>query len=759
MDGVRSVGILLAEKWVDKVIEVVRVCDRVLKLSLYKRDSRAILLYVQNSDDFHIYFSSAVQATRFYNLMCEMVDNENQVTDTEEPDGCYEYEYDDKNRKIVLGRGSFGVVYTARNKNTQVRIAVKEVPEKNLEEVQPLHEEIKLHSHLSHKNIVKYLGSVSEDGFFKIFMEQVPGGSLSQLLRSKWGPLKDAEPTIVFYTKQILEGLKYLHDNKIVHRDIKGDNVLVNTYSGVLKISDFGTSKRLAGINRNANTLAGTMQYMAPEVIDKGVRGYGPPADVWSFGCTVIEMATGKLPFNELGVPQAAMFKVGFYKIHPEIPESMSDQAKLFIGRCFVADPEKRATCDELRKHQFLATSKKKKSASEIDYNRSTSVPNQKGWNKVSTRLSSQKTPPSSSNENLRDIETPEESSVQLHRSTSSTTSDPLRDDALCSQYPPSPNNATSSYSSKFYLLLKDSEQREKLLNVLNTDHREILEKWYETLKQENHNTKLTEIHLEILLSAILENIRCTASNDPVVEIAAELRKELELDSSTLIDIQRSFCLLQEIVTTRLKCHKIQPHWVFAFDNFLREAITSTSLLLSPGSASAAESLSTHATSKKSPSCILRSTSTNEAVQQMRDEIQKLLKQLLDTLSSLHQTFIDWKMQQEKHNSANSVGKLLSPSVAVDPQLVKWLKQCQVDEDTIKHITYEEYSYIDFVEMVTLEELHGLNIKKGIVYRIWRSLTLLRKAKKNNSSSHGENTTSVCGAENLDVDHKYDGSS
>jgi serine/threonine protein kinase len=96
------------------------------------------------------------------------------------------------------------------------------------------------------------------------------------------------------YTKQILEGLEYLHVNNIVHRDIKGSNVLVDR-NGVCKLADFGNSKRLY-CTKNDNQIKGTAHWMAPEVIKQ--LKYGRFSDIWSLGCTIIEMATGSPPWS-----------------------------------------------------------------------------------------------------------------------------------------------------------------------------------------------------------------------------------------------------------------------------------------------------------------------------------------------------------------------------------------------------------------------------------------------------------------------------
>uniref|UniRef100_A0A0A1XN16 Mitogen-activated protein kinase kinase kinase 15 n=1 Tax=Zeugodacus cucurbitae TaxID=28588 RepID=A0A0A1XN16_ZEUCU len=580
-----------------KVHDFVFTASQIKSVSLYKRDDRCAYLYVHhNSDDFQIYFPSTECRQKFYELILEMASDQEVFVnlDVDEVRQIeFEYDYDDQNRKIILGKGTYGTVYAARDKHTQVRIAIKEVPERNSQDVQPLHEEIKLHSQLRHRNIVQYLGSISEDGFFKIFMEQVPGGSLSDLLEKKWGPLKDNESTMAFYSKQILEGLKYLHEQKIVHRDIKGDNVLVNTYSGVVKISDFGTSKRLAGINPMTETFTGTLQYMAPEVIDQGFRGYGPAADIWSFGCTNVEMATGKPPFIELGCAQAAMFKVGYYKKHPNIPEELSPMARNFILRCFAISVTDRPTSAQLLEDPFLNDKHRKlrlNAPASSEFGRSISVPADRLVNKstlpalmssISANTCNTPTTPELEITHASSVDIDELPSTQFSLERRNSSGFLLSPEIEASTPSLRTNASETSETDGFYRLKKDSQRRTTLSKVLRMDEDKICNLWMDRIQTDHTiSVLITKTELQTLIRGLREYI--VNEKEKNLEATITGLKHSLNDDVAVDHLHLALYAFQDAVVTVLRSHFIKPHWMFALDNLVKSAVQAAVTILSP---------------------------------------------------------------------------------------------------------------------------------------------------------------------------------
>lgn len=259
----------------------------------------------------------------------------------------------------LIGCGAFGRVYMGMNLDSGELLAVKQVSiaansaskEKTQAHIRELEEEVKLLKNLSHPNIVRYLGTAREDESLNILLEFVPGGSISSLL-GKFGSFP--ESVIRMYTKQLLLGLEYLHKNGIMHRDIKGANILVDN-KGCIKLADFGASKKVVELATmtGAKSMKGTPYWMAPEVILQ--TGHSFSADIWSVGCTVIEMATGKPPWSQQYQEVAALFHIGTTKSHPPIPEHLTAEAKDFLLKCLQKEPNLRPAASELLQHPFVS--------------------------------------------------------------------------------------------------------------------------------------------------------------------------------------------------------------------------------------------------------------------------------------------------------------------------------------------------------------------------------------------------------------------
>lgn len=172
----------------------------------------------------------------------------------------------------------------------------------------------------------------------------------------------------------MLQGLQYLHSKGVEHRDVKPDNILLGANS-VLKYVDFGAAKVIIKGNRTMaktrairggtggdagpavmNSLAGTPMYLAPEVIKGGAGALGA-ADIWSMGCVVLEITTGRKPWSNLDNEWAIMFHIGIATQHPPLPDpgQMSDLGIDFIQQCLTIDPNSRPTASELMHHPWLS--------------------------------------------------------------------------------------------------------------------------------------------------------------------------------------------------------------------------------------------------------------------------------------------------------------------------------------------------------------------------------------------------------------------
>ncbi|XP_029363427.1 mitogen-activated protein kinase kinase kinase 3 isoform X2 [Echeneis naucrates] len=255
----------------------------------------------------------------------------------------------------LLGQGAFGRVYLCYDVDTGRELAAKQVqfdpdsPETS-KEVSALECEIQLLKNLHHERIVQYYGCLRDhnERTLTIFMEYMPGGSVKDQLKA-YGAL--TENVTRKYTRQILEGMSYLHSNMIVHRDIKGANILRDS-AGNVKLGDFGASKRLQTIcmsGTGIRSVTGTPYWMSPEVISG--EGYGRKADVWSLGCTVVEMLTEKPPWAEYEA-MAAIFKIATQPTNPLLPSHISDQARDFI-RCIFVEAKHRPSAEELLRNPF----------------------------------------------------------------------------------------------------------------------------------------------------------------------------------------------------------------------------------------------------------------------------------------------------------------------------------------------------------------------------------------------------------------------
>ena len=250
-----------------------------------------------------------------------------------------------------LGQGAGGKVYLATDLKTEAQVAIKEIRISTVDKKELLLMEITVMKELNHKNIINYIESYLENEMLWVVMEYLAGGALTDVVMR----MSMTEKQIATICREVLQGLLYLHENGIIHRDIKSDNILLGS-DGSVKIIDFGFCADTQA-RANRDTLCGTPYWMAPEVIDRDVV-YGKKVDIWSLGIMAVEMKDGEPPYMDVADPIKALYLIASNNKPPIVSwKFLSDSFQDFLDKCLEKDVEKRASTAELLEHPFLLKS------------------------------------------------------------------------------------------------------------------------------------------------------------------------------------------------------------------------------------------------------------------------------------------------------------------------------------------------------------------------------------------------------------------
>ncbi|KAM9331278.1 serine/threonine-protein kinase PLK2 [Gastrophryne carolinensis] len=251
-------------------------------------------------------------------------------------------------RGKVLGKGGFAKCYEMTDLTTNKIYAAKIIPHSRVSKPhqrEKIDKEIELHRTLNHRHIVQFYHYFEDKENIYILLEYCSRRSMAHILKTR-KVLTD--PEVRYYLKQIVSGLRYLHEQEILHRDLKLGNFFINE-SMELKVGDFGLAARLEPMEQRRRTICGTPNYLSPEVLNK--QGHGCESDVWALGCVMYTMLLGRPPFETTNLKETYRC---IREARYSLPSSLMSSAKHLIASMLSRNPEDRPSLEEIIQHDFF---------------------------------------------------------------------------------------------------------------------------------------------------------------------------------------------------------------------------------------------------------------------------------------------------------------------------------------------------------------------------------------------------------------------